>query len=87
MCEIGYGESPSITMTPTKDLPIFEWRKGKRHWLRVSGVCLLKLVIITLGKFLPGSIHRPLPLLPQNPRVPRTTHVSRYSSSPFPLVR
>jgi hypothetical protein len=51
-------------MVTTHEIPIGESRTPKGDWLRVSGMGLMKLGMVILGKFLPGSIHRPLPSLP-----------------------
>ena len=58
-------------MISTELMPIHPSRKGTANWFRVGGMCLLRLMIFTLGKFLPGSIYRPLPPFPQNPTISR----------------
>jgi len=71
---LGIFEYP-IRMVATEFMPIHPSRKGKGNWFRVGGMCLLRLMIFTLGKFLPGSIYRPLPPLPHNPIISRKKRV------------
>jgi hypothetical protein len=74
-------------MMPTNQILIHESRNGKPSWLWVSGIYLLKLLIIIFSKFVPGSIYRPPAPLPHDsltlPLRLRLSQVARRLPLPF----